>query len=154
MAMMQPVVFRLGNERYGVDISKVSAIEKGQNVVRVPNASPNIKGIINLRGEVIPVIDLKAKFGLIASTVLKSELILVNLGQLLVALEVDGVEEIGAIEEKDIVPMPAIAKRKECSYFQSVIKVKDSLIIVMDPTKLLSEEEQGIAQQLADSKSE
>ena len=65
MTAFQPIIFNLGDELYGINIINVRAIEQTQTIVRVPNSSSNIKGIINLRGEVIPVIDLKAKFGLV-----------------------------------------------------------------------------------------
>ena len=61
MTAFQPIIFNLGDELYGINIINVRAIEQTQTIVRVPNSSSNIKGIINLRGEVIPVIDLKAK---------------------------------------------------------------------------------------------
>ena len=64
MTAFQPIIFNLGDELYGINIINVRAIEQTQTIVRVPNSSSNIKGIINLRGEIIPVIDLKAKFGL------------------------------------------------------------------------------------------
>lgn len=64
MEEMKPVVFKLDNENYGVDINLVQGIEKEQQIVRVPNTVNYIRGIINLRGEIIPVYDLRAKFGL------------------------------------------------------------------------------------------
>ena len=107
MAFFQPVVFRLDNEKYGIDISYVSGIEYEQTIVRVPNSSRNIKGIINLRGEVIPVLDLRTKFNMDNLTAPKdAELIIVNLPNNKIAIEVDGVEQIHHIDENDIVDMP------------------------------------------------
>ena len=78
MTAFQPIIFNLGDELYGINIINVRAIEQTQTIVRVPNSSSNIKGIINLRGEVIPVIDLKAKFGLGGTDNGQHELIIVN----------------------------------------------------------------------------
>ena len=64
MECKQLVVFNVQNERYGINIEQVSAIEKDQNVSRIPNSMDYIKGIINLRGDIIPVFDLKKKFKL------------------------------------------------------------------------------------------
>ena len=64
MADFKPVVFKLENELYGLDINKVQGIEKEQQVVHVPNTASYIKGIMNLRGEVIPVYSLRKKFGM------------------------------------------------------------------------------------------
>ena len=118
MAFFQPVVFRLDNEKYGIDISYVSGIEYEQTIVRVPNSSRNIKGIINLRGEVIPVLDLRTKFNMDNLTAPKdAELIIVNLPNNKIAIEVDGVEQIHHIDENDIVDMPEIAKSSGAGYF-------------------------------------
>ena len=114
MAFFQPVVFRLDNEKYGIDISYVSGIEYEQTIVRVPNSSRNIKGIINLRGEVIPVLDLRTKFNMDNLTAPKdAELIIVNLPNNKIAIEVDGVEQIHHIDENDIVDMPEMAKSRD-----------------------------------------
>ena len=64
MEEMKPVVFKLDSENYGVDIGRVLGIEREQQIVRVPNTVSYIKGIMNLRGEIIPVYDLRKKFGL------------------------------------------------------------------------------------------
>ena len=89
MTAFQPIIFNLGDELYGINIINVRAIEQTQTIVRVPNSSSNIKGIINLRGEVIPVIDLKAKFGLGGTDNGQHELIIVNNKDRKIALEVD-----------------------------------------------------------------
>lgn len=141
MAFFQPVVFRLDNEKYGMNISYVSGIEYEQTIVRVPNSSKNIKGIINLRGEVIPVLDLRAKFNMPNQTAPEdTELIIVNLPNNKIAIEVDGVEQIHYIDENDIVDMPEIAK-SGAAYFDRVAKVDGKLIIIINPLELLSEEE-------------
>lgn len=141
MAFFQPVVFRLDNEKYGMNISYVSGIEYEQTIVRVPNSSKNIKGIINLRGEVIPVLDLRTKFNMPNQTAPEdTELIIVNLPNNKIAIEVDGVEQIHYIDENDIVDMPEIAK-SGAAYFDRVAKVDGKLIIIINPLELLSEEE-------------
>lgn len=150
MAVFQPIVFKLGNEIYGVNIAYVNAIEQGQEIVRVPNSSGNIKGIINLRGEVIPVVDLKAKFksASASSGEDSGQLIIVNLENRKIAMEVDGVEKIQHLEEKDIVDMPVIAKGTGVEYFSKVAKVDGRLIIMIEPEKLLSESESSIVDTL------
>ena len=94
MAMFQAVVFKLNEKKYGVDIGYVNSIEKEQKVIQVPNSSTSIKGIVNLRGEVIPVVDLKTKFGLNYEDKEMTEMIIVNHGESKLALEVDVVNEI------------------------------------------------------------
>ena len=147
----KPVVFKLNNEVYGVDISHVNGIEREQMVIRVPNTSATIKGIINLRGEVIPVINLKAKFGAQGQETTDTELIIINLETGKIALEVDGVEEIQNIDEANIVDMPVIALGEGVEYFEKIAKVNNQLIIMINPHKLLSEAEAGNVEMLVES---
>ncbi len=155
MAFFQPVVFRLDNEKYGMNISYVSGIEYEQTIVRVPNSSRNIKGIINLRGEVIPVLDLRTKFNMDNLTAPKdAELIIVNLPNNKIAIEVDGVEQIHHIDENDIVDMPEIAKSSGAGYFDRVAKLDGKLIIIINPLELLSEEELQAVNELTADKAE
>ena len=155
MAFFQPVVFRLDNEKYGINISYVSGIEYEQTIVRVPNSSRNIKGIINLRGEVIPVLDLRTKFNMANLPAPKdAELIIINLPNNKIAIEVDGVEQIHHIDENDIVDMPEIAKSGGADYFDRVAKLDGKLIIIINPLELLSEEELQAVNELTADKAE
>ena len=148
MATFQPKIFNLGEELYGINIIYVSAIEQTQKIVRVPNSSDSIKGIINLRGEVIPVIDLKAKFGLAGTDSSQPELIIVNNNNRKIALEVDGVQNIRHIEDEDIVDMPGVAKGDGVRYFNKVAKAEGRLIIMIEPEYLLTEEESSVVDNL------
>ena len=152
--VFQAVVFKLNEERYGVDINYVNGIEREQTVIRVPNTSSTIKGIINLRGEVIPVINLKAKFGAPYEDKDKTELIIVNLKKGRLALEVDGLDEIHNIDAENIVDMPLIAKGEGVEYFDRIAKVNGKLIIMINPQKLLSEKEADNVELLAENSAE
>lgn len=140
---VKPVVFKLGAEEYGVDISLVNAIEKYQQIVPVPNSVAYIKGIINLRGEVIPVYDLRKKFNMPAYDGSNDErkLIVVKLHDLSIALEVDGVSEIHDFSDDRIVPMPELVLNDSIQYFKRVANVNGRLIILLDVEYLLSREE-------------
>ena len=155
MAYFQSVVFNFDSEVYGIDINYVNGIEHEQEIVRVPNASKNIKGIINLRGEIIPVVNLRAKFNMANQTEPEeTELIIVNLEDGKMALEVDVVDEIHNIDADSIVEMPIIAKGEGIEYFEKVAKVGDRIIIMINPFRLLTNEESEAAKQLADCTSE
>lgn len=140
---IKPVVLKLGSEEYGVDISLVDGIERFQQIVPVPNSVAYIKGIINLRGEVIPVYDLRKKFNMPAydGSNQDRKLVVVKLAEVSIALDVDGVSEIHDFSEKDIVPMPGLALNDETRFFKRVANVDGRLIILMDVNRLLSEEE-------------
>mgnify|MGYP003220159692 CR=1 FL=1 len=143
---IKPVVFKVGNEMYGVDINLVQSIEREIQVVPVPNSMPYIKGIVNLRSEVIPVYSLKKKFGL-ADNGVSENTIIIDTKNVKLALEVD---EIGDIEPENIVPMPEIALNAQTQYMPRVANVDGNLIILLDVTELLSEEEEAAVKQMAE----
>ena len=143
---IKPVVFKVGNEMYGVDLNLVQSIEREIQVVPVPNSMPYIKGIVNLRSEVIPVYSLKKKFGL-ADNGVSENTIIIDTKNVKLALEVDEVVEIGDIEPENIVPMPENAQTQ---YMPRVANVDGNLIILLDVTELLSEEEEAVVKQMAE----
>ena len=155
MAIFRPVIFKIDDELYGIDIERVEAIERGQQVVRVPNAAKNIRGIINLRGEIIPVVSLRAKFhSANVNSTGNTELLIVSIDENKVALEVDKVDEIHDVEENNMIAMPNIAKGQGVDYFDKVAKIDNKLIIMIRPDELLSEAELAVAQKLVESMSE
>ncbi len=142
MECKQLVVFNVQNERYGINIEQVSAIEKDQNVSRIPNSMDYIKGIINLRGDIIPVFDLKKKFKLEGVTKsATAQLIIVKVYDIQIALEVDNVEEIFNVAEGQMMDVPKICVNPETACFVGVIREKGTLIIQMDASKLFTKEE-------------
>lgn len=147
----KPIVFRIGNELYGIDIQYVNAIEKDQMIVRVPNASKNIKGIINLRGDIIPVYSLREKFNLPQSPN-DTKLIIANLPAMKLAVEVDDVQEIDDLSENDIRNFPSIARNADTRYFVKVANSKGRLVLIIDINNLLTVEETEDAKQLMEEK--
>ena len=136
---IRPVVFTLGGQKFGVDINLVQSIERQVDVVPVPNAMKYISGIVNLRGEVIPVMSLKKKFSMDDTAESKgNNTVIVNLPDMKIALEVDEVLE-------KIVDMPRLAKNEETEYLDRVASVDGDLVILLDINKILSEDEaQGV----------
>lgn len=137
---IRPVVFRLGEQEFGVDINLVQSIEKQVDVVPVPNSMRYISGIVNLRGEVIPVMCLKEKFNMEDRTK-GNNTVIVNLPDMKIALEVDEVIEIGELDPEKISPMPNLAKSDETEYLDRVASIDNKLVILLDINKILSEEE-------------
>lgn len=154
MAALQVVVFKINGDKFGVNIDYVNGIERELKIMAVPNAEESIKGIINLRGEVVPVVDLQAKFGRGYNEKDNTELIIINLRNGRMALEVDKVYEIFDLEKDDLAEMPTIAKGEGVKYFERVAKVKNELIILVNPHKLLSEIEAQNVEELIESASE
>ena len=138
---IKPVIFRLGNQQFGVDINLVQSIEREINIVRVPNAMKYISGIVNLRGEVIPAFSLRKKFGTDdnVGVIGEDSTVIVNIpGVVKLALEVDEVLEIGDIDAQSIVQMPALAKTVDTEYLD---RVNGQLVILLDVEKLLTQSE-------------
>lgn len=139
---LKPVIFKLNGEKYGVDISLVNGIEREQKIVAVPNSPDNIKGIINLRGTIVPVYNLAKKFGFPDISPEASQLIITKIGEILMAIEVEGVEEISDIPSSSISEVPAIIKGGKTAYMKEIAKLGNDLLIILDVAELLSEEEQ------------
>lgn len=139
---IRPVVFTLGGQKFGVDINLVQSIERQVDVVPVPNAMKYISGIVNLRGEVIPVMSLKKKFSMDDTAESKgNNTVIVNLPDMKIALEVDEVIEIGELDPEKISPMPNLAKSDDTEYLDRVASIDNKLVILLDINKILSEEE-------------
>ena len=134
---IRPVVFRLGDQEFGVDINLVQSIEKQVDVVPVPNSMKYISGIVNLRGEVIPVMSLKEKFNMEDQSK-GDNTVIVNLPDMKII-------EIGELQPDKISLMPKLAKTENTEYLDRVASIDDKLVILLDINKILSEEEaQGI----------
>lgn len=148
----KPVVFRIGKEEYGVDINVVRGIEKVMQVVPVPNANRIIKGIINLRGSIIPICSLRRKFG--KEDIPYNEdtkFIIVKTETLSIGLEVDSVGDIQNVEENNIFPVPGILVSEDTEYYKNIVNVSGRLIVMLDVDKLLKEEEMKALQKTVES---
>ncbi|PXV86702.1 purine-binding chemotaxis protein CheW [Lachnotalea glycerini] len=144
MEDIKPIIFKLNNEEYGIDISLVNAIEPAQHTVRIPNAPNHIKGIINLRGEIIPVFSLRSKFNLPEAQEdnIERKIIVTNIKKMPIALEVDMVSEIQSIDKMNITDVPPIVKSYDTLYIKSIAKVDSNIVIILNTEKLMSDEEQ------------
>lgn len=143
--IMQLVVFQLGEERYGADISVVREVCGLQRVTRVPRTPPYLSGVTNLRGRVIPVIDLRLRLGLPAQTATKSTRIAVaefDGGQ--VGMIVDAVHEVLRVSVSEIEPPSPMMTNVETEYVTGVAKVSDKLIILLDLARVLTREERKV----------
>ena len=146
---MKPVIFKLNEEMFGVDINKVQGIEKQINIVPVPNSTSYIDGIINLRGEVVPVYDLKKKFGMKSGSI-SENFIIVRFNGVALALGVDAVLEIDDLPADKVVSMPSMVKTSATAYLDMVANLKEGLVILLDIDKLLTDEETNNVKKLAD----
>lgn len=144
MTEFKPVVFSVGEQEYGVDIGLVQGIENIIQVVPIPNSNPNIRGIINLRGEVIPVYSLRKKFNLPPQTNTENaKFIIVKVDSMLLALEVDKVDEIQNVADGMSFEVPIIVKSKDTGYADQIISVNGRLIVIINVKNLMSDMERS-----------
>jgi len=142
--VLQLVTFRLGNEEFSVDILKVQEIIRDMELTRVPRAPDFVEGVINLRGRVIPVIDLRKRFGFEAGEkTVETRIIVIDVNERTVGLRVDAVSEVLRLPADTVEPAPALVAGSGSDYISGVGKVDDRLIILLDVGKLLSESERN-----------
>ncbi|MBI5575311.1 MAG: chemotaxis protein CheW [Deltaproteobacteria bacterium] len=135
--IIQLVTFRLGDEEYGVDILKVHEINRMMDITAVPNAPPCIEGVINLRGKVIPVINLRSKFGLPHKEKdAHSKIVVVDVGTA-AGIIVDSVSEVLRIPSDIVEPPPPMTSGVGSEYIRGVGKLKERLLILLDIERLL-----------------
>ncbi|MFP4392204.1 MAG: chemotaxis protein CheW [Desulfohalobiaceae bacterium] len=147
--MLQLVSFKLKDEEFGVDILQVQEIIRMQEITHVPNAPDFVEGVINLRGRVIPIVDLRKRFGLERQEHGKAtRIIVVMIGQVTVGLIVDEVSEVLRIPEDTVEPPPPIVAGIESDYIKGVGKLEDRLLILLDLNKILSREEKSSLKQV------
>ena len=141
MEELKYIIFQLGEEKYGMNLSHVNGIEQEYHIIPVPNAPEGIKGIINLRGVVIPVYSLRERFGMDSrvDNPGKSMLVTKSSGTLL-AYEVDAVLGIEELTPEDINKMPYVASNEETLFLEQVLHVKQEIIIAVNVDKVLSDE--------------
>jgi len=135
----QLVVFELANESYGVDIGAVNTIIRMQEVTAVPRSPDFVEGVINLRGSIIPVIDLRKRFALSEGEITKaSRIVVVEAAGVLIGMVVDAVTETLRLSQDVIEPPSPIVTSVDSQYVRGVGKLENRLVILLDVDKVLT----------------
>ena len=151
------VTFKSGDEYFGLKIQYVNEIIVFQEITKIPESEDYIKGLINLRGKIIPVIDVRLRF--------KQEpfeytdrtcIIVVNVKNIVVGLIVEQIAEVVEIQEENIIPSPTVGKadKSQNKYVYAIGKVGDRVKLLLDPDRLLNDEEITALDPNADTESE
>ena len=141
---LQLVVFDLTDEGYGVDISAVREIICLQEITQVPRTPEFVEGVINLRGKVIPVIDLRKRFGLtVEDESQDNRIVVVDIGGQDIGVIVDAVAEVLRIPANSVEPPASVITTADSDYLLGIAKLDSRLIILLDLRKVLSEDEHG-----------
>lgn len=139
----QLVVFNLANECYGVAIASVESIVKMQPITAVPRAPEFVEGVTNLRGNVLPVIDLRKRLGLATQGETKdTRIVVVEMNGLKIGMVVDAVTEVLRVDESAIEPPSPIVTTVNSVFITGIAKVDERLVILLDLARVLSTDEQ------------
>jgi purine-binding chemotaxis protein CheW len=148
---LQVVGFRIGNETFGVLIASVREIVRVPEITAVPSAPDTVEGVINLRGKIIPVMDLRKRFGHVdIQPDKKNRILVVELQGKLVGLIVNAASEVLKIPPSEIEAPGSVFAEGESSYVTGVGKLKGRLIILLDVSKLLHQQEVKKLEEAAD----
>ncbi|MBK1734672.1 chemotaxis protein CheW [Halorhodospira abdelmalekii] len=147
----QYLTFTLGDEEYGVDILRVQEIKGWQRATPIPNTPHYVKGVINLRGTIVPVIDLRERFGMAAQeyskfTVVVMVKVISGVRERIMGLVVDALSEVYTFQTEQIRPAPEFGAHIRTDFIRGLATVDDSkMVIVLDVDELLSDEDLAIA---------
>lgn len=139
--LLQLVIFNLGIEEFGVDIMKVQEIIRLPEITRIPKSPDYIKGVINLRGKIIVVMDLDKRFGMATKEMTdESRIIVVDIEGTIIGMVVDSVSEVIRLLAKNVDPTPEIITHKiNANYLKGVGKMDDRLLILLDLENIINE---------------
>ena len=140
--LLQLVTFSIGEEEFGVDILKVQEIIRTMEITKVPRAPQFVEGVINVRGKVIPIIDLRRRFSLNHKDHdSHTRIIVIEINNMIVGFVVDSVSEVLRIPISTVEPPPPVVAGLESDYISGVGKLHDRLLILLDLDKLLSSDD-------------
>lgn len=146
-SQLQLVTFRLGNELYGVDIMSVKEIVKIQPIRPIPNAPNYMVGILNLRGEIIPIIDLHRRFHIDFANgeeeldELESGFIIINIEGNLMGIIIDRVSRVASVDSSEIQAAPRMSGGIGSEYIKGVVRNQDGYLIILDIVRLFDPKE-------------
>jgi purine-binding chemotaxis protein CheW len=144
------LAFTLGSEEYGIDILKVQEIRGYEAVTRIANAPEFIKGVINLRGIIIPVVDMRIKFNLGTPTYDQfTVVIILNIGGRIMGMVVDSVSDVTTLQPDQIKPAPEMGSAFNSDYLMGLGTVDERMLILIDIDKLMSSSEMGLLDKMA-----
>ena len=142
--LIQLVSFHIGEEEFGVDILKVQEINRMVEVTKVPNSPDYVDGIINLRGKVIPIIDLRRRLGMPSKGYDKdTRIIVVEMDSKILGFVVDSVNEVLRINKSIVEPPPKMVGNIDSEFITAIGKLEDRLLILLDLERILSNTEKA-----------
>ena len=137
--------FTLGQEEYGIDIQKVQELRSYDTVTRIANAPEHIKGVVNLRGIIVPIIDMRIKFNLGTPSYDQFTVVIVlNIGGRVMGMVVDSVSDVITLKPEQIRPAPSMASVLDTEYLMGLGTLDERMLILIDLDMLMSSDEMGL----------
>jgi purine-binding chemotaxis protein CheW len=134
----QFVAFHLAGETYAIPILFVQEIIRAREITRIPRSLPHVRGVVNLRGNIVPVIDLRMRLGLpTTEETTESRIVVVEIGSGTVGMIVDQVSQVVRIDTASIEPPSALLADHETDYVQAVGRLDDELVVILDVSRTL-----------------
>ncbi|HAL37443.1 MAG TPA: chemotaxis protein CheW [Polaromonas sp.] len=143
------LAFTLGQEEYGIDIQKVQELRGYDTVTRIANAPEHIKGVVNLRGIIVPIIDMRIKFNLGTPTYDQfTVVIILNMASRVMGMVVDSVSDVITLTPDQIKPAPEMGSVLDTDYLIGLGTLDDRMLILVDIDKLMSSPEMGLIKEM------
>ena len=144
------LTFTLGGEEYGIDILKVQEIRGYEAVTAIANAPDFIKGVVNLRGIIVPIVDMRIKFKLVNVTYDESTVVIIlNIANRVVGVVVDGVSDVLTLSHDQVKPAPEFGVSVNTSYLQGLGAIDGRMLILVDIEKLMTSQEMELVEEAA-----
>ena len=147
---LEVLVFTIGAEEYGIDIQNVQELRGYDAVTRIANAPAHIKGVVNLRGIIVPILDMRIKFG-VGEPVYDqfTVVIILNIGARVLGIVVDSVSDVTTLRADQIQPPPQLGASLDVSYVTGLATLDQRMLILVDIEQLVAESDLGIVAELA-----
>jgi purine-binding chemotaxis protein CheW len=144
------LAFKLGAEEYGIDILRVQEIRSYEEPTRIANAPPFMKGVVNLRGVIVPIIDMRLKFNLEKSSYDAFTVVIVlNIGSRVVGMVVDAVSDVMTLTPEQLRPVPEFSSTIASDHILAIGCVEERMLILVDIEKLMTSAEMGLVDRVA-----
>ncbi len=147
---MEFLAFTLGKEEYGIDIQKVQELRGYDAVTRIANAPEFIKGVVNLRGIIVPIVDMRIKFNLGTPTYDQfTVVIILHIAGRIMGMVVDSVSDVITLTHEQLKPAPQMGSVVETDYLLGLGTIEERMLILLDIDKLMSSTDMGLIEQVA-----
>ncbi len=144
------LAFTLGQEEYGIDIQKVQELRGYDAVTRIANAPEHIKGVVNLRGIIVPIIDMRIKFNLGTPTYDQfTVVIILNIANRVMGMVVDSVSDVITLTPEQVKPAPEMGSVLDTEYLIGLGTLDERMLILVDLEKLMTSDDMGLVEKMA-----